>query len=352
MSLAVLAIMLNLESETLFGASVDALLTGAVTRARSVTSGHMTHSFVTGLVESTTPPRQLPTKDLWFSGQDWIELIQGTGPADITIHRERFLFRYNETRQPDGSTWREAILSPPDALAVGQENLRPWFAGTFWHPEQLTYVDLHRERFRIVAERTVEGAACVVCEADVPAEDITPHLREPNPLLMAGGRLRLHIAPQLGFAMPQIEIYAPNGRQVVAYTSRSWAELPSQVYFPRQIRKEVRLPDGSTLFEQIEIAPEMVNQQPPESTFVVSVPSGTNVRDERAAGSVRRFRTSMPTTSQQLAEPAIGVAQEGQSAVPSTVIVIALVAFCLISAVALWRWNRRAAMSSKEQRLL
>jgi hypothetical protein len=164
---------------------------------------------------------------------------------------------------------------------------------------------------------------------------------------VAGGSLRLYVAPQLGFAMPQIEICAPNGRQVVAYTSRSWAELPNRVYFPRQIRKEVRLPDGSTLFEQIEIAPEMINQQIPQSTFVVSVPSGTNVRDERVAGSVRRFRTSMPTTSQQLAEPTNGVAQVRQGRVPLPVILIVIIACGLLLGAGLWLSNRRAITSSR-----
>jgi hypothetical protein len=325
---------------------VDDLLTGVIDRARAATSGHLTYSFSSGPVGSTTPPRQLPTRDLWFDREDWIDRNRGTVPIEVMIHRRTYAFQYTETRQETGVIARDAVISAADAVASGGENLHPWFAGSFWTPQQLQYVERHRQEFRIAAETSLEGATCVVCELDVPAADVTPYLREPNSLLADGGRLRLYVAPQLGFGMPQIEISAPNGRTAVVYTARSWAELPGPVYFPRQIRKEVRRPNGSTFFEQIEIAPELIGQPIPESTFSLEIPVGTMVRDQRPGANGRRWRTTEPTTSEQLAEPAAAAERQNSSALAWAIGVLVIVAFCLVLAMGRRRLGRRAAHRS------
>ena len=275
-------------------------MTGAIHRAKSIKSGRLEYRFEFGVVGSNVlPPKRLPTKVFSFAGIDWIERDRESATASINLGG--YFLQYDEIRQPDGSVSRTAVLSQSGAFEDRDPiNRRPRFAGTFWHAQQLRYVEQHRARFRLAMPSTVDGVRCEVCELDVPAEDVGPALQIHSPLLAAGGTLRVHIAPSLGFALPLIEVYSANGVKVATYNSKNFFKFLDGTYFPRQIRRELRAPISETEYGQFSIVPELINQPIPESEFIVEIPTGTRVRDERDATQVRRFELASASTSREL----------------------------------------------------
>ena len=275
-------------------------MTGAIGRAKSIKSGRLEYRFEFGVVGSNVPPpRRLPTKMLSFAGSDWIE--RDCESAAASINFGGFFLQYDESRQSDGSLRRTAVLSQSGAFEDRDPiNRRPQFAGTFWHAQQLQYVEQHRARFRLAMPSNVDGVRCKVCELDVPAEDVAAAFQIHRPLLAAGGTLRVHIAPQLGFALPLVEVNSANGIKVATYKSNDFFKFPDDTYFPKQIRRELRAPNSETEYGQFSIVPELINQPIPESEFIVEIPAGTHVRDERDATQVRRFELANASTSSEL----------------------------------------------------
>ncbi len=330
--------MLSFNGPELLAATAETLMTGAIRRAKSIRSGRLAYRFDSGAVGSNgISSRRLSSKVLTFSDSDWIE--RDVDRAATSIHRRAYTLHYNETRQPDGSVHRTAVISQPTSLQ-GQENENrpPWFAGSFWRAGQLEYVEQHRARFRLVMPSKVAGIPCEICELDVPASEMRRVVNIVHPRLAAGGTLRVHVAPQLGFALPLVEVLAPDDTEVVTYESKGFVEMPDKTHFPRQIRMEIQFPTGVTRYEQFTITADRINQPIPDSEFVMLIPAGTQVRDERDATQFRRFELMAPSTSSELAgEPQSSLTAEADHFVRNRVLAIAgaivVAIFCCMIAV-------------------
>ena len=273
------------------------MIAGVLRRAESIRSGRLTYRFESGVISSgEMPSRRIPRRSLVFSDSNWIERHEGS--TSVSIHRRDYTFRYDETQQPDGSMRRTAIISRPISLVDRMdENRPPWFAGSFWHTKQLQYVEQQLARFRLRTPKHIRGVLCEVCELDIPAKDVPRVVAIVHPRLAGGAVLRLHVAPQLGFVLPLVEVLGPDGAEMVTYTGSRFTEVADQVYFPRQIRMRARLATGETRYQQFTIVGSQINEPVPDSEFNVSIPAGTRVQDERDGGQVRRFEVVAPTDS-------------------------------------------------------
>ena len=270
---------------------------GAIRRAQAIRSGRLEYRFETGALGAKAPtPSRISRSLVSFVDSDWI-VRRGDG-SRVSLQRNGLDLQYEEIIQQDGRVNRSAILTHASPLPNWEsEDRPPWFVGTFWHHRQLEYAREHRSEFRLAMPRQIDGIHCEVCELDVPLEELARVVLIVHPLLRAGGMLRLHIASQLGYAMPLIEITAPDGAKVVTYQSSGFLKLPDDIYFPRKSRTEMQLPTGVAWYQQFNITPEQINQRIPDSDFVIEIPPGTQVRDERDANRVRRFNTTVASTS-------------------------------------------------------
>jgi hypothetical protein len=104
----------------------------------------------------------------------------------------------------------------------------------------------------------------------------------PNAIARARrGRLRVCVAPSLGYALPTIEYVTLDGRVVQQFTASNFEEFDGQVFFPRQAGCKTTLDDGEEIsdFQIHKIA--SLNQTLPADTFSTAIPRGTRVRDSR-----------------------------------------------------------------------
>ncbi len=287
----------------IFAADMETQISGAIRRAKAIQSGRLVYRVESGVTGSKViGPQRLPAKILSFLGSDWIERDREMG--SILISRGKSFMQLDQIRQEDGKVRSTAVLSPAHSFKdPGQENHRPWFAGSFWHAAQLEHVEQHRTEFRRLPSGNVDGVPCEICELDVSGENAVSAFQLFTPLLNSGGTLRLHIAPQLGFVLPLVEFYAHSGVRAVAYEAKDWLEFPGQLHFPRQIRKELLAPSGVIEYEQFTIEPTLIGQPIPDSEFVVEIPAGTRVQDKREGTRVRRFLLTPPATWQELVGP-------------------------------------------------
>ena len=272
----------TLDGSSLGAASVDALLSGSVHRAKVIQSGHLEYQLEAGVVGGNIPlTSQSPIKALTFTGSNWIERSRDS--TTILINYGRCSMRYDEVRQANGTFNRTATISPPMMLRdAGRRFRRPWFAGTFWLARQAEYVEHHRAQFRLRRP---------IALMEFRARCVKPILPHRTPFLHSTSTVHYWpqapccglYCPQLGFVLPLIELKSIKGENVLVYQSKQWLEFPNQVYFPRLTRMELRGPAGETEHEQFKITAERINQPIPESEFVIKLPAGTRIRDVRDA---------------------------------------------------------------------
>ncbi len=249
---------------------------------------------------SWVPVGQTP-KRLTFSGTDWIEHSPN---GAVMIYREKSLLQFDAAGPHAAGGHRAITIRAAEALErSNEENLQPRFAGTFWRSQQLAFVETHRAQARAGDPSEVGSIHCEVCEIDITAEEMTQlvPVRIPS-LRRSGGVLRLHVAPQLGFVLPLVEVCTVEGTPVVTYRCDDWAEmdLAQTLYFPRQARMEVALPSGSKVYEKFTITPKMLNQPVDDEELSVDVPVGTQILDDRSASPDKREVVRSATTSDKL----------------------------------------------------
>ena len=337
------AIIATLGEPRAFAAEVDELMTGVLNRAKSVQSGRLEYRFGFGRVGSEmSRVRKAPVRVFTFTGADWIERERDSGSAAVS--QGGCFLQYDDIQKPNGDPSRTALLQRSGASNDWDAvNRRPRSAGTFWHAEQREYVERHRTQFRMSDPSTIDGIQCKVCELDVPASETTVALQVHSPSLSAGGKLRMHVAPQLGFVLPLIEVESLTGDKVASYRSSDFLLCPDGTYFPRKTRREVRTPGGDAEYGEFTIVPELINQTIPASDFVLTIPAGTRVRDERDAAQVRRFELERDTTSGKLAgvedqpQPSEATEPTAASPVKTVAIVTAIAVVCLFIAIRLLR---------------
>jgi hypothetical protein len=291
----------SLASTSLFASDVDSLMSQTIQRARAVRSGRIEYQFQSGTPgQNEGSVRLPPPTQLLFAGTRWLQRTHDKPAVQFGYGDD--ILKYSELLQPGGNVLRTAVLSRlKQPMEQRRENRRPTFAGTFWHTQQLEYVESHRGSFRLAPSATIDGIDCEVCEVDVPAED-TPRAFHPQRISRnARGVLRLYIAAKLGFVMPLIEGRAEDGKTLVSYQSQDFVEFPGNLYFPRRTRMELSSPSGAGIYEQFTITPEQINDPISQSEFAIEIPVGTHVRDERDETNIRRFVVTDATNSFQLA---------------------------------------------------
>ena len=221
---------------------VQTLIAGAVNRGAAIRSGRLKYRFETGtLAPGQFAPKQVMTRTLSFTDDRWLERDDAAGLSVLVSGSIQLKFQ-NPPRTDRRGNYT-AVISTASPQIPGLKPQHPLFAGTFWAAKTLEFVKKHHESFQAGMGDKNVAVPCEVCELGLDGKAVRQMLPESVPSLKGGGLLRLHIAPQLGFGLPLIEVCTPNGDKVLTYKSDNWILVSDDVYFPKSTRREcARLP--------------------------------------------------------------------------------------------------------------
>jgi len=134
----------------------------------------------------------------------------------------------------------------------------PRWAGGFFNRKLKRWAKQFPGQFEFVADDKVDGIAVKMVEAET--RDEAPFGRN-----SPGGKIRLFIAPQLGYVIPRAEERTFDGTLVVRYEAIDFSEKSPGIWFPKLVQK-VR---GDVKHFVTFLDVQMLNQEIPASDFCV-----------------------------------------------------------------------------------
>jgi RNA polymerase sigma factor (sigma-70 family) len=209
-----------------------------------------------------------------FSGDDWMLL-------DLKIHQKMVnhdgrLMTYTETPQPDGriSRWLRISFSESPFARTPCPPIR---VGTIWNSATRSFVLDRAKQARSLGAENVNGVETTVLEWDVPVEDRYLAFEAIPEMLKEGGKLRIYVAPQLGHATPRIDHLDRFGTVQDRFEYSEFQEAAPTIFVPAVCENGVGVYKSAYRLTKV----EDVNRPIPAEEFVLSIPSGTSVQDER-----------------------------------------------------------------------
>ena len=129
----------------------------------------------------------------------------------------------------------------------------------------------------------VKGVPVVILEWPLPDKKAVGRaFRGYNDLTKDGGKLRVHVAPQLGHALPLIECVATGETIAKRMEAEDFIETAAGIFIPRHFSQHSYDQDGLVYWESYQVkSVEKVNEAIPEEDFVIDVPHGAALSDQR-----------------------------------------------------------------------
>lgn len=198
-------------------------------------------------------------------------------------HRGKFI-KYTVTPQFDASLRNVAdiINERPISFLYKTYNGPPLFAGSFWFDCTKDFILNRKNKAVRKPDTEVNGVKAQVLEWEVSDAEKFNAFHAAN----RGGFLRLYVSSELGFVLPRIENVGPDGLIDTVYDSSDFKESAPGIIIPRYCRIQDynhRKPGFYVEYEITRVA--QLNEQIPDSEFIVHLPAGTLVSDSRAGKS-------------------------------------------------------------------
>jgi hypothetical protein len=153
----------------------------------------------------------------------------------------------------------------------------PSLGGGIWYRSTREFVREHAAQVQQRDAEPVNGLGVKLLEWDISPENAAAAFVYTNDFLEQGGKLRLFVAPAAGYALPRIEYADRFGTVHAVFDCSKFEELATGLYFPSRI--DIRRGIYRQTFDINKI--EKLNQPIAESDFVVAIPAGTKVTDNR-----------------------------------------------------------------------
>ncbi len=236
---------------------------------------------------------------LTVAGNDWI--LRYGGSPNLIMNREHATVRYYEAHDPQGNRQQSLHITAPLTLenARGQNLLYTVPRhGTFWYPAQAAFVDRRRNDAQLVQRYTWADLPVTVLQWQISAEDFDEAILVIPPQMAnrRQGLLRVHVAPDLGCALPRIEYCCPDGEVVKRFESSDFVEIEKDLFFPQHTECVTWLADQATVSEFRLREVRFVNRSIPDEIFAFPIPAQTRVRDARPGlpRTVFQLKQSLP----------------------------------------------------------
>lgn len=300
--LATALLLCAIDLSTAFPQQPAELIHGIVSRSQAIASGRISYTFKSesrrgGRASKSTV---LPEVTTSFSDSSWADRTKGS--QVVRINHDGYFLEFVQTPQRDGSRRPGATLLPQKALGSRMElNAPPVFAGSFWHPEQLQYVEKHADDFQLVRSSVINEIPVVILQLDVRAELHRDAFHILLPALKSGGIIRLYVAPQLGFVLPRIEFLTPSNQVAMSCDAVDFNEVAPGIYFPKRLWTETHAAGGASPYRgEFTTRCELINQTIPPEDFIVELPLGTRIQDAQEPGRVITFNLTEALSSAKL----------------------------------------------------
>ncbi len=282
------------------------LIQGAVGRSSAVTSLKLKYRYRSEAFRKRGEDPVTERMDLAITvrGNDWI--VKYGDSANFRMKRNQASVKYyevlrrygdDETSQDEGVTTRQSSLHL--IAAETYQSLIHEHAchagprlGTFWFPEQAAFIE--QQQLQVVDKGTehLGPIETHVLEWDVAALDLDAAMvLIPDEIARSRrGKLRIYIAPKLGYALPRIEYATLEGKVVQQFEASQFVPVNASLFFPREAlcRTVYREQADVSRFEISEITD--VNQEISDGEFSINVPELTYVRDSRPGVPVSVFQ--------------------------------------------------------------
>jgi beta-lactamase regulating signal transducer with metallopeptidase domain/HEAT repeat protein len=254
------------------------LIDAVLSRATAITSGKMELRTNQNSEDRPDAAYQTFRHVFTFSGLSWLMQHDDSETVQLNHHGRLLILSANRSAAFPGIPARELKIKAGRTIAdpafFGTSLLN---AGTIPRSDLVDYLGRNAATMYISGRRRIQGQEAAILDCPVPQESAREVFHAPDTLLDGGGTIRLFVLPQRNVALARVE-YLDRWETVQAWWEASeFTELKPGIHYPRIWRFQ-----NGPLITTIElVASESVNEELPARAFVLAVPSGTRVTDER-----------------------------------------------------------------------
>lgn len=274
---------------------VEALITGAIDRSNAITSGRLEWTYHSGrqygpyeFVFSddrwrmrAIPPAGRVTAAYFSDGAIYVEMLLSGQSENLRIDR------YRLTKMAPGTSWENYL--------PGTNYKPPLYAGSI--PPHLLPKELYGRDWRLfqwLESTNINGVATRVCDGP-----------------QGQTKVRLFIAPELGYAVPAIQHVNAQGQIASRQDAFDFKEVAPSIFFPGRItldaarQNQAILDPSDCIHIESTIKLDQINNIPVEQ-IEVEIPAGSLVDDATGSVVVRLERPASPSEAwQRLKEQAL-----------------------------------------------
>jgi hypothetical protein len=339
-------------SPTVKGAVNDAhnpetVVQGLLSRADAVFSARLTWKEQTG---TGIPPNLSSDVELKgsFSGSSWAFRCPSTG-GSATNHNGKWV-GWTKGDPGTGAAADYLVIKRPQPIDETFPPAVPSFGGSFWFQSTKEYVSAHRGNAVLKGASEVNGIPVVVLEWSVPKDAAFKAFHAVGEQTRNGGILRLFVAPQLGYVLPRVEFAGVGGGVDNRFEASDFVEANPGIFFPKKFSCQIYnqgKPGVNVSYVVTHL--EKVNDVIPEEDFILHVPHGAQVSDQRSPVGSEFYRVgeNREPLPKDLGDLIVTPSSpKGRWARSSTAIVIGILVGLLL--VGLYYRARRRALRNKE----
>ncbi len=173
----------------------------------------------------------------------------------------------------------------PNHLAISKatsareidDDVSPFFAGTVW--SETTRNFLRTSRPKLAGKETIDGVETLILEWPIPKGQAHAAMPSANSVTAAGGTLRIHAAPELGYALPRIDVVSSDGTLGFRFESTGFKQVAPNIYFPMYSAWKGFDPDPAFTQEYYFKEVTRVNADIPASDFEFTIKKGVGIVD-------------------------------------------------------------------------
>jgi RNA polymerase sigma factor (sigma-70 family) len=252
-------------AEAIDGEGADEMIEGLLARSTAVTSGCIEYHVKIDIAGQTANDNN---ERYCFSGESWA--MRDPESNHAVLNHEGRLLSYFETP-------RRSLTINHSESAFHHDPVPPVYAGTLWYASTRRFVRDQASKARVLEAQTVNGIETRGLEWNVARSDTYLAFGAINEMLQDGGRLRLFVARQFGYALPRIEYVDKFGTVQAKFDFSDFKEVAPRIFFPAV----GRIGGGSfnRTYQLKKI--ERINGTMLHSDFVLAIPADTAIGDER-----------------------------------------------------------------------
>lgn len=255
----------------------ESLAYAASARAESFVSGKIDYKYTISNDKVTNYVHNLFS----FDGSSW-KLANLEAEHNAFINHKGKSIEITNVKQADGTYRSSARIAPPKSFD-SQQPCPPFFAGTLWFKSTGSWIRENAKKAKFIRDENYQGIDVKIIEWELSRSEIPKALVTVTTLTISAGKLRLYVAPSLGFALPRIEYLTLDGKPGIIFETSSFSKYADDVYLPNKFSRQDFGPKGKMSLHVYEVVSyKLVNLTLPDEEFSESLLNGTSIVDGRS----------------------------------------------------------------------